>query len=48
MWEDEATPSLATEPGSHVIEWNEGETAPEMIVLHRSADGSGWEMKSEQ
>lgn len=45
IWDDEAAPPLAPEPGSHVIEWNEGEAAPELIVLRRRADGSGWQVE---
>ena len=45
VWEDETSPSFAPELGGHVIEWDEGEAAPEMVVLHRRADGSGWEVK---
>ncbi|RLT43493.1 MAG: hypothetical protein DWI57_04255 [Chloroflexi bacterium] len=48
VWEDETAPSPAPQPGSHVIEWDEGEAAPEMIVLRRRADGSGWQVESEQ
>ncbi|HRJ43765.1 MAG: hypothetical protein KJZ86_24935 [Caldilineaceae bacterium] len=47
VWDDEVTRPAAPEPGCHIIEWDEGEAPPEMVVLHRRADGSGWEVKSQ-
>ena len=46
VWDDAAAPPPAPEPGSHVIEWDEGEAAPEVVVLRRQADGSGWWVES--
>lgn len=46
VWEDEAAPTPATEPGSHLIEWDEGEAAPETVVLRRNQDGSGWRVEA--
>ncbi|RLT44405.1 MAG: hypothetical protein DWI57_03305 [Chloroflexi bacterium] len=45
VWEDATAPSPAREPGSHVIEWDENEAAPEMIILRRQADGAGWRVE---
>ena len=47
VWDSEAAPSQTPPPGNHIIEWDEGEPAPEMIVLHRNADGSGWRVAAE-
>lgn len=45
IWDEATAPPAAPEPGCHIIEWDEGEAAPETVVLHRRADGSGWEVK---
>lgn len=46
VWDDEAALPPARQPGSHVIEWDEGEAAPEVVVLRRRADGSGWQVET--
>lgn len=48
VWEDETAPIPASEPGSHVIEWDEDEAAPETVVLRRNVDGLGWRVESGQ
>ena len=48
IWDDEAAPPPVPEPGSNVIQWNEGEAAPETVVLRRNGDGSGWRVESGQ
>jgi len=42
VWDDEGVPASPAEEGCHRIIWDEGEAAPEVVVLRRRADGSGW------
>lgn len=48
VWDDKSTPPPAPQPGSHVIEWEDGEVAPELVMLRRNADGLGWRVESER
>ncbi len=43
VWTDDAQPARL-DPDSHLIEWDDDEDAPEVIVLRRRANGLGWQV----
>ena len=50
VWDEDALPAVDPSPdeGRHTITWEEGDPAPEMVVLRRGVDGSGWQVTTDE